>query len=70
MKLRYYTWRDHFNEMLFIIHVTLDYYITNGGRIGFFNSFRIGLGDFCGEELLTCALDTFKCQHPIIYSLI
>uniref|UniRef100_A0A2K2AY35 Uncharacterized protein n=1 Tax=Populus trichocarpa TaxID=3694 RepID=A0A2K2AY35_POPTR len=56
--------------MLFIIHVTLDYYITNGGRIGFFNSFRIGLGDFCGEELLTWALDTFKCQHPIIYSLI
>jgi len=23
MKLRYYTWRDHFNEMLFIIHGTL-----------------------------------------------
>nr|POE52570.1 protein cngc15a [Quercus suber] len=30
---------------------------TNGGRSGFFNSCSIGAGDFCGEELLTWALD-------------
>ncbi|WCJ41005.1 cyclic nucleotide-gated channel 15 [Euphorbia peplus] len=48
---------DLVNEMLFIIRGHLDSYTTNGGRTGFFNSCRIGPGDFCGEELLTWALD-------------
>ncbi|GJM90768.1 hypothetical protein PR202_ga07079 [Eleusine coracana subsp. coracana] len=30
---------------------------TNGGQIGFFNSNVLKGGDFCGEELLTWALD-------------
>lgn len=48
---------DPVNEMLFVIRGNLDSYTTNGGRTGFFNSCRIGPGDFCGEELLTWALD-------------
>ncbi|XP_068664818.1 protein CNGC15b-like [Aristolochia californica] len=48
---------DPVNEMLFIIRGHLDSYTTNGGRTGFFNSIRIGPGEFCGEELLTWALD-------------
>ncbi|KAI9075089.1 hypothetical protein K1719_042937 [Acacia pycnantha] len=48
---------DPVNEMLFIIRGHLDSYTTNGGRTGFFNSCRIGPGDFCGEEILTWALD-------------
>ncbi|XP_057956232.1 protein CNGC15b [Malania oleifera] len=48
---------DPVNEMLFIIRGHLDSYTTNGGRTGFFNSCRIGPGDFCGEELLTWALE-------------
>lgn len=48
---------DPVNEMLFIIRGHLDSYTTNGGRTGFFNSCHIGPGDFCGEELLTWALD-------------
>ncbi|KAK9676683.1 hypothetical protein RND81_11G093400 [Saponaria officinalis] len=48
---------DPVNEMLFIIRGNLDSYTTNGGRTGFFNCSRIGPGDFCGEELLTWALD-------------
>ncbi|GMI96988.1 cyclic nucleotide-gated channel 15 [Hibiscus trionum] len=48
---------DPVNEMLFIIRGHLDSYTTNGGRTGFFNSCKIGPGDFCGEELLTWALD-------------
>ncbi|KAL4576958.1 hypothetical protein LXL04_013059 [Taraxacum kok-saghyz] len=48
---------DPVDKMLFIIRGNLDSYTTNGGRTGFFNSCRIGPGDFCGEELLTWALD-------------
>ncbi|CAA2987519.1 protein CNGC15b-like [Olea europaea var. sylvestris] len=48
---------DPVNEMLFIIRGNLDSHTTNGGRTGFFDSCRIGPGDFCGEELLTWALD-------------
>ncbi|KAJ0970487.1 hypothetical protein J5N97_023364 [Dioscorea zingiberensis] len=48
---------DPVNEMIFIIRGHLDSTTTNGGRTGFFNSCRIGPGDFCGEELLTWALD-------------
>ncbi|KAE9619705.1 hypothetical protein Lal_00038214 [Lupinus albus] len=48
---------DLVNEMLFIIRGRLDSCTTNGGRTGFFNSCRIGSGEFCGEELLPWALD-------------
>lgn len=48
---------DPVDEMLFIIRGHLDSYTTDGGRTGFFNSSRLGPGDFCGEELLTWALD-------------
>lgn len=48
---------DPVNEMLFIIRGHLDSYTTGGGRTGFFNSCRLSPGDFCGEELLTWALD-------------
>lgn len=48
---------DPVSEMLFIIRGHLDSYTTNGGRTGFFNSCQIGPTDFCGEELLTWALD-------------
>lgn len=48
---------DPVNEMLFIIRGRLDSCTTNGGQVGFFNSSIIGSGDFCGEELLTWALD-------------
>ncbi|XP_061368769.1 protein CNGC15a-like isoform X2 [Gastrolobium bilobum] len=48
---------DLVTEMLFIVRGRLDSCTTNGGRTGFFNSCRIGSGDFCGEELLPWALD-------------
>nr|XP_027083480.1 protein CNGC15b-like [Coffea arabica] len=48
---------DPVNEMLFIIRGHLDSYTTGGGRTGFFNSCRLTPSDFCGEELLTWALD-------------
>ncbi|XP_058221278.1 protein CNGC15b-like [Rhododendron vialii] len=48
---------DPLEEMLFIIRGHLDSYTTNGGRTGFFNSCQIQPGDFCGEELLTWALE-------------
>ena len=48
---------DPVQQMLFIVRGQLDSYTTNGGHFGFFNSSRIGPGDFCGAELLTWALD-------------
>ncbi|KAJ8542176.1 hypothetical protein K7X08_017042 [Anisodus acutangulus] len=48
---------DPVNEMHFIIRGHLDSYTTDGGRTGFFNSCQLGPCDFCGEELLTWALD-------------
>ncbi|KAK4750078.1 hypothetical protein SAY87_027527 [Trapa incisa] len=48
---------DPVTDMLFIIRGHLNSHTTNGGRTGFFNLSRIGPGDFCGEELLTWALD-------------
>ncbi|KAF7804449.1 protein CNGC15a-like isoform X2 [Senna tora] len=48
---------DPVTEMVFIVRGRLDSYTTNGGRTGFFNSCRIGAGDFCGEELLPWVLD-------------
>jgi cyclic nucleotide gated channel len=48
---------DPVNEMLFIIRGKLESATTNGGRTGFLNVGNLGPGDFCGEELLTWALD-------------
>ncbi|KAL6876340.1 hypothetical protein ACP4OV_012912 [Aristida adscensionis] len=48
---------DPVNEMLFIMRGNLMSMTTNGGRTGFFNSNILNGGDFCGEELLTWALD-------------
>ncbi|XP_030966773.1 protein CNGC15b-like [Quercus lobata] len=48
---------DTIHQMIFIIRGHLDSFTTDGGRTGFFNSCSIGSGDFCGEELLTWALD-------------
>lgn len=48
---------DPVDQMLFIMRGNLATTTTNGGRTGFFNSFVIKAGDFCGEELLTWALD-------------
>lgn len=48
---------DPVDEMLFIMRGNLLTMTTNGGRTGFFNSDYLKAGDFCGEELLTWALD-------------
>ncbi|KAI6669395.1 hypothetical protein NL676_004280 [Syzygium grande] len=48
---------DPVQEMFFLFRGHLDSWTTNGGRVGFFNSSRLIPGDFCGEELLTWALD-------------
>ncbi|XP_058206985.1 probable cyclic nucleotide-gated ion channel 5 isoform X2 [Rhododendron vialii] len=48
---------DPVDEMLFIIRGRLESVTTDGGRSGFFNRGVLREGDFCGEELLTWALD-------------
>ncbi|GLT71979.1 hypothetical protein SLA2020_439560 [Shorea laevis] len=48
---------DPVDEMLFVMRGNLATMTTNGGRTGFFNSANLKAGDFCGEELLTWALD-------------
>lgn len=48
---------DPVDEMLLIMRGKLLTVTTNGGRTGFFNSDFLKAGDFCGEELLTWALD-------------
>ncbi|KAL8195951.1 hypothetical protein R6Q57_024951 [Mikania cordata] len=48
---------DPVDEMLFIMRGELLTMSTNGGRSGFFNSIYLKAGDFCGDELLTWALD-------------
>ncbi|XP_021760309.1 cyclic nucleotide-gated ion channel 1-like [Chenopodium quinoa] len=48
---------DPVNEMLFIMRGSLLSMSTNGGITGFFDSVSLKAGDFCGEELLTWALD-------------
>lgn len=48
---------DPVDEMLFIIRGSLESMTTDGGRSGFFNQSLLKDGDFCGEELLTWALD-------------
>lgn len=48
---------DPVDEMLFIIRGRLESVTTDGGRTGFYNRSLLKEGDFCGEELLTWALD-------------
>ncbi|KAL4334667.1 hypothetical protein GQ457_07G032700 [Hibiscus cannabinus] len=48
---------DPVNEMLFVIRGRLESVTTDGGRSGFYNRGLLKEGDFCGEELLTWALD-------------
>lgn len=48
---------DPVDEMLFVMRGKLLTVTTNGGRTGFLNSDHLKAGDFCGEELLTWALD-------------
>ncbi|KAL2556192.1 Cyclic nucleotide-gated ion channel 1 [Forsythia ovata] len=48
---------DPVDVMLFIMRGKLLTATTNGGRTGFLNSDYLKAGDFCGEELLTWALD-------------
>ncbi|KAK8967854.1 putative cyclic nucleotide-gated ion channel 5 [Platanthera guangdongensis] len=48
---------DPVDEMLFIIRGRLESVTTDGGRSGFYNTSILKEGDFCGEELLTWALD-------------
>ncbi|KAK9145482.1 hypothetical protein Sjap_005385 [Stephania japonica] len=48
---------DPVSEMMFVMRGKLLSVTTNGGRTGFYNSDYLKAGDFCGEELLTWALD-------------
>ncbi|CAL9106241.1 unnamed protein product [Musa textilis] len=48
---------DPVDEMVFIIRGRLESITTDGGRSGFFNRSFLKERDFCGEELLTWALD-------------
>ncbi|GAB4828143.1 Probable cyclic nucleotide-gated ion channel 6 [Ancistrocladus abbreviatus] len=48
---------DPVNEMLLVIRGHLESETTDGGRSGFLNHSTLKEGDFCGEELLTWALD-------------
>lgn len=54
---------DPVNEMFFVIRGELESVTTNGGRTGFLNEAVLGSGDFCGEELLTWALDPKPQSH-------
>eukprot|EP00250_Pteridium_aquilinum_P019839 c24595_g1_i3 orf=228-1937(+) len=54
---------DPVNEMLFIIRGDLKSVTTNGGRTGFLNEGKLEPGHFCGEELLTWALDPKSSGH-------
>ncbi|KAL2893219.1 Cyclic nucleotide-gated ion channel 1 [Bienertia sinuspersici] len=54
---------DPVNEMLFIMRGNLLTMTTNGGRTGIFNSVFLKAGDFCGEALLTWALDPHSLSN-------
>nr|KYP71931.1 Cyclic nucleotide-gated ion channel 1 [Cajanus cajan] len=54
---------DPVDEMLFIMRGKVSTMTTNGGRTGFFNSLFLMAGDFCGEELLTWALDPHSTSN-------
>lgn len=48
---------DPVEEMIFVMRGNLVSMTTNGGRTGFFNAVYLKATDFCGEALLTWALD-------------
>ncbi|CAH2057736.1 unnamed protein product [Thlaspi arvense] len=52
-------------EMLFIMRGNLISATTYGGKTGFFNSVSLSAGDFCGDHLLTWALDPHTSHFPI-----
>ncbi|KAJ6359360.1 hypothetical protein OIU76_000983 [Salix suchowensis] len=54
---------DPVHEMLFVKRGKLLTITTNGGRSGIFNSVYLEAGDFCGEELLTWALDPHSSSN-------
>ncbi|KAL2345899.1 hypothetical protein Fmac_007184 [Flemingia macrophylla] len=54
---------DPVDEMLFIMRGKVSTMTTYGGRTGFFNSLFLMAGDFCGEELLTWALDPHSSSN-------
>lgn len=49
---------DPVDEIFFIMRGKLSTITTNGGRTGFFNETHLKAGDFCGDELLTWALES------------
>ncbi|KAL1191636.1 Cyclic nucleotide-gated ion channel 11 [Cardamine amara subsp. amara] len=51
-------------DMLFIMKGKLLSTTTDGGRAGFFNSVNLFPGDFCGEDVLTWALDPRNSLEP------
>ncbi|KAL2251827.1 UNVERIFIED_CONTAM: putative cyclic nucleotide-gated ion channel 13 [Sesamum indicum] len=53
---------DHVDEMLFIMKGNILTMTTNRGGTSFFNSVYLTAGDFCGEELVTWALDPNSCS--------
>ncbi|GBG62662.1 hypothetical protein CBR_g31681 [Chara braunii] len=53
---------DPVQSMVFVIKGRMESSTTNGGRTGFLNTRQLRAGDFCGEELLTWALEP-KSQH-------
>ncbi|GLT27764.1 hypothetical protein SLA2020_027380 [Shorea laevis] len=56
---------DPVEEMLFIIRGNLVSTTTNGGITGFFNAVNLKAGDFCGEALLTWALDPLQSSSHL-----
>ncbi|CAH8362962.1 unnamed protein product [Eruca vesicaria subsp. sativa] len=54
---------DPVEEMLFVMRGKLMSATTNGGRTGFFNAVYLKASDFCGEDLLTWALDPQASSH-------
>ncbi|XP_023636470.1 putative cyclic nucleotide-gated ion channel 13 isoform X2 [Capsella rubella] len=54
---------DPVEEMLFVMRGKLMSATTNGGRTGFFNAVYLKASDFCGEDLLTWALDPQSSSH-------
>lgn len=56
---------DPVEEMSFIIRGRLKSHTTGGGRAGFLDSCSLAPGDFCGEELLSWALESKAVQSKL-----
>ncbi|KAL8209405.1 hypothetical protein R6Q57_006137 [Mikania cordata] len=59
---------DPAREMIFITRGEVESITTDGGRDGFYNRTCLKAGDFCGEELLTWALDPKAKSQPLPFS--